>query len=100
MSLTEQKTLNSVRGYIIAAQKQVYAAVNSSMVIEYWNIGKTIYEACGENDRAGYGKKLLQFLSEKLESEFGKGFSERNLQMIRKFYLTFPNANALRSELS
>ena len=98
--IIEQETLNSVRGYIIAAQRQVYAALNSTMVNTYWNIGKTIYEACGENDRAGYGKNLLRFLSEKLEAEFGKGFSERNLQMIRKFYLTFPNANALRSELS
>lgn len=33
-------------------------------------------------------------------NEFGKGYTVRNLQMMRKFYLTFPNANALRSELS
>lgn len=55
-------TYDSVRGYIIAAQKQVYSAVNSAMVTAYWNIGKQIYEACGENDRAVYGKQLLQFL--------------------------------------
>ena len=35
-----QETLDSVRGYIIAAQKQVYSAVNSAMVTAYWNIGK------------------------------------------------------------
>ncbi len=98
--LAGQETLNSVRSYIIAAQKQVYSAVNSAMVMAYWNIGKQIYEACGENDRAGYGKQLLRYLSEKLEAEFGKGFSERNLQMMRKFYLIFPNPNALRSDLS
>ena len=99
-SLTEQETLNSVRGYIIAAQKQVYTAVNSAMVAAYWNIGKQIYEACGENERAGYGRQLLKFLSEKLTAEFGKGFDERNLRSMRQFYVTFPNWNALRSELS
>ena len=70
------------------------------MVTAYWNIGKQIYEACGENDRASYGKKLLRYLSEKLTEEFGKGFDERNLRNMRQFYLTFPIRNSLRSELS
>ena len=96
----DQATYSAVRGYIIAAQKQVYSAVNSAMVTAYWNIGKQIYEACGENERAAYGKQLMSFLAEKLTEEFGKGFSVRNLQMMRQFYLSFPNANALRSELS
>ena len=100
MLMTEQETLNSVRGYIIAAQKQVYTAVNSAMVAAYWNIGKQIYEACGKNERAEYGKQLLKFLSEKLTAEFGRGFDERNLRSMRQFYITFPNWNALRSELS
>ena len=95
-----QKTYASVRNYIIAAQSQVYKTINSAMVTAYWNIGKQIYEACGNNKRAEYGKQLMAFLEEKLTEEFGKGFSIRNLQMMRQFYLTFPNANALRSELS
>ena len=70
------------------------------MVKAYWNIGKQIYEACGESERAAYGKQLLQYLAGKLVEEFGRGFSVRNLQMMRQFYLAFPNANALRSELS
>ena len=98
--LSNQETYNTVRGYVVEAQKQVSKAVNSAMVLAYWNIGKQIFEACGENERVAYGKQLLQFLESKLTSEFGKGFSVRNLQMMRKFYLTFPNANALRSELS
>ena len=76
---------------------QVSAAVNSAMVIAYWNIGQQIYDACGENERAEYGKQLLKYLAEKLTKEFGKGFSERNLQLIRQFYLSFQNTNALHS---
>ncbi len=33
-------------------------AVNSAMVIAYWNIGKQIYEACGENERVAFRIKL------------------------------------------
>ena len=78
-----QKTYDTVRGYIVAAQKQVNVAVNSAMVAAYWNIGKQIYEACGENERAEYGKNLLQFLAEKLTAEFGKGFTVRNLRYLK-----------------
>ena len=33
-----------IRGYVIDAQKQVYAAVNTAMVNAYWKIGKEVYE--------------------------------------------------------
>jgi len=98
--IRRQDTLKSVRIYVIEAQKHIYSAVNSAMVSAYWNIGKQIFEACGENDRAEYGKQLLQYLSEKLTEEFGKGFNERNLRNMRQFYLSFPNRNAVRTELS
>lgn len=96
----EQEMYSTVRGYIIAAQRQVYAAVNAAMVTAYWNIGKQLYEVCGENDRAAYGKQLLRNLSEQLTAEFGKGFTVSNLRNMRQFYLTFPIHDALRSELS
>lgn len=49
------------------------------------NESKTI----GENDRAEYGKKLLEYLSEQLTAEFGKGFDKSNLRKMRQFYCTF-----------
>lgn len=44
-----EQTYNSVRGYVVEAQKQIYRSVNSAMVEAYRKIGKEIYEACGEN---------------------------------------------------
>ena len=76
------------------------AAVNSAMVTAYWEISEQIYKACGENDRAGYGKKLLQFLSNQLTAEFGKGFSVANSKNMRQFYCMFPIRYTLCSELS
>lgn len=99
-NLAKQDTYNAVRGYVIVAQRQVTAAVNSAMVNAYWNIGKQIYEACGESERAEYGKQLLQYLSDKLTAEFGKGFTVSNLRNMRQFFLTFQNRDAVRSELS
>lgn len=90
----------SIRGYVIEAQGQVYTAVNAAMVTAYWKIGKSIFEACGENDRAAYGKQVLKYISERLTVEFGKGFDISNLRNMRRFYLTFPIQDALRPELS
>lgn len=95
-----EQTYNSIRHSIVAAQHKLTAAVNSAMVTAYWEIGEQIYKACGENDRAAYGKGLLDFLSAKLTAEFGRGFDVSNLRNMRRFYLTFPIRETLSPELS
>jgi len=97
-SEAEVQIYEAIRETLAEARKQVSSAVNSAMVIAYWEIGRQITDAVGE--RAEYGKKLLIFLSERLTSEFGKGFTERNLRAMRQFYDTFPIRHALRAELS
>ncbi|CAD0009555.1 PDDEXK nuclease domain-containing protein [Flavobacterium salmonis] len=78
------------------ARQQVLRTVNSTMTATYYGIGKIIVEEeQNGKDRAEYGKQLLKGLSEKLTREFGKGFSIRNLEFIRKFYLTYSNSVTL-----
>ena len=97
---SSEEIYSSIRSFVITAQNRVYTAINSAMVIAYWEIGEQIYKACGENDRAEYGKSLLKYLSDKLTTEFGKGFTERNLRAMRQFYSCFPNRHTLCAELS
>lgn len=77
---------------IATGRDRAYSAVNTAMVMTYWNIGKRIVEQeqSGES-RAEYGKRLIAALSNELTKEFGKGFSERNLRNFRKFYTLFPD---------
>lgn len=95
-----EETYKTIRNSIIVAQNKVYTAVNTAMVQAYWEIGEQIYKACGDNDRSEYGKNLIKFLSDKLTSEFGKGFSETNLKNMRRFYIMFPIRQTLSAELS
>lgn len=94
----ESQIYESIRAALADARTRAFNAINSAMVTAYWEIGREIAEAVG--DRAEYGKQLLQYLSEKLTDEFGKGFTERNLRFMRQFYQTFPIRNALRTELT
>ncbi len=98
--LAENNIYENIRNEVEKARQKVYAAVNFAMVETYWNIGKQIYEAQGENERAEYGKGLLKFLSEKLTEEFGKGFTITNLKYMRQFYIAFTNRHALSDQLS
>ncbi len=92
---------SEIRKAILEARTHVYVAANSAMVQTYWNIGHIIveYEQGGEA-RAEYGKFLLQDISQRLQKEFGKGFTVRALQQMKKFYSLFPNTNTLCSQLS
>jgi len=95
---SESQVYESIRAALADARTRTFNAINSAMVTAYWEIGREISEAVG--DRAEYGKQLLQFLSEKLTAEFGKGFTVANLRNMRQFYQMFPNRYALRSELT
>ena len=85
---------------MLSARNKVYQTANFAMVEAYWNIGKSIIEEQGGNEKAEYGAGLLKELSKQMTHDFGKGFTVANLKNMRQFYLTFPNGYALRSELS
>ena len=97
-TVSEAQVYESIRAALADARTRTFNAINSAMVLAYWEIGREISEAVG--DRAEYGKQLVQYLSEKLTVEFGKGFTVANLRNMRQFYQMFPNRYALRSELT
>ena len=84
-----------IKDLINSSRAKVYSVVNTEMINLYWNIGKIILEIQQGNERAEYGKTVLQKLSEKLTNEFGKGFSVDNLEKMRKFYNVFRNSATL-----
>ena len=70
------------------------------MVQAYWEISKSIVEKQGGAERSEYGKGLIKELSIQMTKDFGKGYTERNLRIIRQFYLYFPIWHAVRAKLS
>ena len=95
-----EDSYHNIRGYVVEAQQQIYKSVNSAMVQAYWKIGKAIYETCGRNERATYGKQHLQIIAKRLTDEFGNGYSARNLNYMRRLYINFPILQTLSAKLS
>lgn len=72
------------------ARKYASNQINYTQLMTYYGLGYWIVEEqqSGEQ-RAGYGKKVIQTLSDALNAEFGKGFSVDTLENARKFYLNY-----------
>lgn len=61
-------------------------AVNSEMVVLYWNIGKIIKTEILKSEKAEYGKSVIRDLSNDLTKEYGKGYSQANLFNMVRLY--------------
>ena len=72
---------------------------NRTLLENNYKIGKLIVEAQGGEERAKYGTGLINEYSKKLVSEFGRKYSTRYLELMRKFYL-FQKTKPLVSNLS
>lgn len=88
--LTTKQLLNDISALLENARNKVVVAVNQTIVLTYYEIGRMIVEdeQNGE-DRAEYGKAVLKDLSLHLTEKFGKGFSVSNLKQIRQFYIVY-----------
>ncbi|TSA38807.1 MAG: DUF1016 domain-containing protein [Porphyromonadaceae bacterium] len=81
---------------ITKARESVARHVNQTMLYSYYEIGRMIVEdeQKGE-ERAEYGKRVLQALSDQLTQKFGKGFSVSNLEQMRMFFLVYSKSQTL-----
>jgi predicted nuclease of restriction endonuclease-like (RecB) superfamily len=95
------KLVQDARQIIDAAQKNAVRSVDFCRVQMYWNLGKRIFEEEQHGKkRADYGAYIVKSLAEKLEAEYGSGFTRRQLEFCRQFFITYPIANAVRSQLN
>ena len=92
---TESDFINGVRDLLVEARQSVVKQVNATMIKTYYEIGRRIVEQEQQGKEvANYGDYLLVRLSESLSGSFGKGFSKRNLELMRQFYLTYKIAKS------
>ena len=93
--------VRDIKTIIGQARIQAVRSVEFYRVQMYWTMGERIFneEQLGK-ERAEYGTYLIRNLAKELEPEFGSGFSYRQLNWCRQFYLTFPIVSAVRTQLN
>ena len=73
---------------------------NSETLYTYWNIGRLIVEAQGDEKRAKYGDGLIKEWGCKLSKEYGKSYDQRSLRRARTIYIQFPKWVTVSPKLS
>ena len=91
---------NDIKLILEQARLTAIRSANFPMVIAYWKIGERIVEEdLKGKKRAYYGERLIEELSIKLTTDFGKGFTATNIKYMRLFYIAFPIRHSLRDKL-
>lgn len=95
----EKEFIEEIKLLLAEARKQVVHQVNATMLMTYFEIGHRIVEQEQKGEvQAKYGEYLILELSKSLMTSFGKGFSKRNLELMRQFYLKYKIAKSVISQ--
>lgn len=94
MKPTKSQTafIAEIKEKVRAAQYEALKAVNVQLIALYWELGKAI----SEKQSTGWGKSIVQTLSQELQKEFPnmRGFSTSNLSYMVQFYNAYsPDQN-------
>ena len=79
-----------IRQLIVGARRTIARGVDVVQVRTNFEIGRHIVEREQQGEaRASYGAALLHSVSKRLVNEFGNGFSKRNLELMRRFFIEY-----------
>jgi predicted nuclease of restriction endonuclease-like (RecB) superfamily len=92
---------SGIRDLILGARRNVVRGVNAALVWTNFEIGRRIVEHEQRGKvRAEYAEKTIRQLAQRLTEEFGEGYSYRNLNLIRRFYLIYRTENRIVQTVS
>ena len=74
-----------ISSLIGTTKKRIYNRASSETVLLFWKIGKRINEDILNNERAEYGKKVVQEVAELLTTMYGTSFEAKNLRRMIQF---------------
>lgn len=89
----------NIKNLIKESQNRIISAITNTMSLTYFEIGRMIVEEEQKGElRANYGKQIIKTLSIKLTKDFGQGFSMRNIEQMRQFYIAYSIPQTVSAE--
>lgn len=99
-----QGVVNDIRVMISEARQRVAVSANATITLLYWHIGERINREVLDNQRAEYGKRVIENVARQLQLEYdGREFSARNLRRMMQFAQLIPDlqiVSTLSTQLS
>lgn len=93
------KFFNEIRSRITTARIQAIRSVNKELITLYWDIGKSIVE---RQQKYKWGDNIVEALARDLKEALpeSRGFSERNVWSMRRFYEEYKNKPFLQQAVA
>lgn len=86
MKLDKNKMLfKELVSLIEDGKRQLSFAANATITITYWRVGKSINDDVLKNKRAGYGKQIVETVSQQLTEQYGNNYGVKNLRRMMQF---------------
>jgi predicted nuclease of restriction endonuclease-like (RecB) superfamily len=92
-----KKLIHDIKILIEEAKNSIAVSSNSVMVLLYWNVGDRINREVLGEERAEYGKAIVNNVSKELTMGYGRGFARSNIFKMIQFSKTFSNYDIVRS---
>ncbi len=89
--------LGDLQSLIDATRVRVAVGINTEMVLLYWDIGERIRKEILKDERAAYGKQVVNTLSDQLVIQYGTGFTRTNLFNMIRFAEIFPDRSIIHT---
>ena len=89
-SETTTLLLAELRELVQSARERVATKANSELTMLYWHIGRRLRTEILQEQRAEYGKRIVDTVAADLTARFGKGFERTNLFRMIRFAELFP----------
>lgn len=83
--------LGDLQSLIESTRVRVAVGINTELVILYWDIGSRLHKEILGNERAAYGKRVINGLADQLTLQYGRGFTRANLFHMINFAEAFPD---------
>ncbi len=85
--------VQNISSVLESARRASARNVNAILTATYWEIGRRIveYKYQGMKRVEYYGERLLDKLADDLAKRFGRGFSRRNVFLMKSFFLEYKN---------
>ena len=90
-----QKLFDELSALIEQGKQKIAFAANSALTLLFWHLGKRINEEVLHNERAEYGKRIIEVVSLQLENKYGRNFNEKNIRRMVRFSQDFSDFNIL-----
>ncbi len=83
--------ITDLRRMIDQSRHGVAQAVNASLSLLYWHLGKRLHDEVLTGERGEYGKQIVVAVARQLTTEYGNSFNRKQLWRMIQFAEVYPD---------